>query len=237
MEEKSLKKLGLEESEIKVYLTLLKIGSSTVTILAKQTNLNRSYLYDILERLINRGLVSFFVKNNIKYFNATSPEKLVDYADNIKKEIQKVLPELEKLKAIPKEVAKVELYQGKDGLKTLLKDIIKKRKDYVVFGEEGQFQNMFPIYIQQFLRDASAYGMEEKLLTKTGVKKTISQSKKSQIRHLPDEYFSPVSTVIYGNKVSIFIWKEPYFAILITDEDVARSYRNYFDALWNIANK
>ena len=237
MDEKSWQKLGLEESEIKAYLTLLKIGSSTTTTLAKDTGLNRSYLYDILERLINRGLVSFFIRNNIKYFNAASPEKLVDYADSIKKEMQKLIPELEKLKAIPKEVAKVELYQGKDGLKTVLKDVINERKNYVVFGEESQFQNMFPIYIQQFLRDSSAYGMEEKLLTKTGVKKTILQSKKSQIKHLPDEYFSPVSTVVYGDKVAIFIWKEPHFAVLITDKDVARSYCNYFDALWNIAKK
>jgi sugar-specific transcriptional regulator TrmB len=235
MEEKSLKKIGLEDSEIKIYLTLLKLGSSTATSLAKETGINRSYLYDILERLINRGLVSFFAKNNIKYFNATSPESLVDYADSIKKDIQKLIPELEKLKSIPKEVAKVELFQGKEGLKTLLKDIISERKNYVVFGEEGQFQNMFPVYIQQFLRDASVYGIEEKLITKTGVKKNILQSKKSQIRHLPNEYFSPVSTVVYGDKVSIFIWKEPYFAVLITDGEVAKSYRNYFNALWDIA--
>jgi sugar-specific transcriptional regulator TrmB len=237
MEEKSLKKLGLEDSEIKLYLTLLKLGSSTATSLAKETGINRSYLYDILERLINRGLVSFFAKNNIKYFNAISPESLVDYADNLKKDIQKLIPELEKIKSIPKEATKVELFQGKEGLKTLLKDIINERKNYVVFGEEGQFQNMFPVYIQQFLRDASSYGIEERLLTKTGVKKNILQSKKSQIRHLPNEYFSPVSTVVYSDKVSIFIWKEPYFAVLITDEEVAKSYRNYFNALWDIAKK
>ena len=56
---KILKQIGLTENEIQVYLTLLKIGSSGVSTIAEHSGLYRPYVYDTLERLQEKGLVSF----------------------------------------------------------------------------------------------------------------------------------------------------------------------------------
>lgn len=237
MEVKALERLGLTHAEIEIYTTLLKTGPITATIISKKTKLNRSHIYDTLTKLIDKGLVSVFEKNNTKFFDASSPEKIKDYLNDLGKDVQKVLPILRKLKEVSKPVTKVQLFQGKQGLKTILKDILREKKDYVVFGEEGQFQSIFPIYIQQFLRDIKHYKLKERLLTKEEAKSKVLKTKNTQIKSLENRFFSPTTTAVYGDKVAIFIWSEPYSVALINDKEVARSYLSYFEVLWKLAKK
>ena len=235
MEIKALEKLGLTQAEIEAYTTLLRTGPITATIISKKTKLNRSHIYDTLTKLMDKGLISVFEKNKTKFFDASSPEKIKDYVSDLGKEIQKILPTLRKLKEIPKPITKVQLFQGKQGLKTILKDIIRERKDYVVFGEETQFQTIFPIYIHQFLRDIKHYKIKERLLTQKEVKRKLIKTENTQVRYLESKFFSPTTTAVYGNKVAIFIWSEPYNVTLIEDKEVANSYKNYFEQLWKSA--
>ena len=69
-----LKQLGFSEKEIKVYLTLLKSGPSSVRTLAQVSGINRGTTYDILKSLIAQGLVSYYNKAAHQYFTAESPE-------------------------------------------------------------------------------------------------------------------------------------------------------------------
>lgn len=238
MDTKPLEKLGLQAAEIKIYLDLLKNGLSTATDISRRTSINRSHTYDKLDILLEKGLISAVIKNNVKYFKAADPKKLVDYIDEIKKNMEDIVPDLDKLKISQKEKTTVELYQGKEGIKTVIKDALRVKKDYCVFGEEGKFQELFPVFIKQLLRDVVHYRMHERLLSKESKrKKILMTSKNSKIKYLPDKFFSPTMTVVYGTKVAIFIWSEPLFAILIKDKDVARSFQNYFDILWEVAKK
>ena len=237
MNTKPLRNLGLNESEIKVYLLLLKKGLCSATEIAKETALNRSHIYDKLGVLLEKGLMSFVLKNNVKYFKATNPDKITDHLRELEKEIQTVIPELKKIQQIPKKETVVELYQGKEGMKAVFKDVLREKKDYFVFGEEGKYQKLFPIFIQQFLRDVKKNKMIEHLLSKESKRGKIMVIPTSRLKYLPDNYFSPTMTAIYGSKVAIFIWSHPLFAILIKDKDVAKSYKSYFNILWNVAKK
>ena len=55
---------------------------------------------------------------------------------------------------------------------------------------------------------------------------TFQQNK---IRFLPDKYFSPVSNLVYGDKVALIIRDEPIVIVLIESRKLAQSYRNYFE--------
>ena len=107
MDTKPLERLGLHEAEIKVYLALLKRGLSTATQISQDTGLNRSHIYDKIDVLLEKGLISFVIKNNVKYFKASDPEKIIDYVKEIQENIQAILPSLNELRTV------VELYQGK----------------------------------------------------------------------------------------------------------------------------
>ena len=71
-----LEAIGLSKNESKVYLFLLRLGSSTATEITKESCVHRSNVYDALESLIKKGCVSYIKKMDRTYFAAANPENL-----------------------------------------------------------------------------------------------------------------------------------------------------------------
>lgn len=235
MDTKVLEKLGLEGKEAKIYLALLKLNQATATIISDETRIERTLCYSILQKLIDKALVSYIIQNNKKYFKPAPPEKLMQDLKEKEEELQKIMPQLIGLTKLKKELTKAEIYQGKEGMRFLLKDIVKEGKDYIVFGEEGRLQKTLPIASQQFMKRIEESGIKERVLVKEGEK--VIQSKNSELRYTSKEYFSPTTTAVYGNKTAIVIWSEPHLTIIIENKEVADSYRSYFEMLWKIAKE
>lgn len=233
MDKKILERAGLSKGEIEVYLTLLKLGSSLVSKIAQETGLHRTNIYDTLEKLREKGLVSYVIKENRKYYSASDPEKLLDYIKEREKEIETILPELQNYMTFPRSESIVEVYKGKEGIKSVLKDILKEKKDYVVLEEEGYIQKVLPHFYPQFNKQMNKSKIKVKILTKD-IKK-IDKRSLMELRSLPKFFSFPSATAIYGNKVAILVWDEPYHAILIKSKQVADSYRHFFEALWKQA--
>ena len=76
MYQAELKELGLTDNESKVYLALLQFGTLSPTKLAEKTGLHRSYIYDTLERLLERGIVNTLLLDNRKTYQAVDPKAL-----------------------------------------------------------------------------------------------------------------------------------------------------------------
>ncbi|MBS3174892.1 TrmB family transcriptional regulator, partial [Candidatus Woesearchaeota archaeon] len=79
MIEEILHQIGLTEGEIKVYLSLLELGSTSTGKIIKKSHISGSKVYEVLDRLSSKGLVTSVVKNGVKYFEATTPEKILSY--------------------------------------------------------------------------------------------------------------------------------------------------------------
>ena len=90
MNTKALEKI-LTKNEIKVYLALLELGTTTTGTLARKSELHTSRVYESLSKLIEKGLVSFVIKSNRKHFSASNPEELLDVLDRHKKEVKEDL--------------------------------------------------------------------------------------------------------------------------------------------------
>jgi hypothetical protein len=167
----------------------------------------------------------------VKYFSAASPRKILEDQKKKQEDLQKIVPELEKLSKIKQEDFKVDTFRGREGLIAVLKYILREKKDYVVFGEEGRFQEVLPYFIDQLLRDLVKLKINERVLSKESKRGEIKMSKNSEIRYLPDNCFSPSLTVVFGDYVSTFVWEEPYHAVLIKSKSMSQSYGSYFEAL------
>jgi sugar-specific transcriptional regulator TrmB len=225
-----LNKIGFDEKEKNIYLVLLKKGKATASEISEASGIERTLCYSILQKLIGKALVSYVFENNVKYFSSVEPKRLLEDLKEKEKELKDALPKLEELMLKKDGKTKAEIYQGKEGIKHILKDIVKVRKDYLVFGEEGRFQEVLPIETEQFMRKIETVGIKERVLAKEGV--NILKSKNSKFKLVPKEYFSPSSTIVYGNKVAIFVFSDPLLVVLIENKDVAESYRSYFNLLW-----
>jgi HTH-type transcriptional regulator, sugar sensing transcriptional regulator len=70
--------LGLTSGEARIYLSLLKLGSSKVGSIVKDSRVSYSKVYDVLERLITKGLVSYVTFDIIsKYWQVIIVIKIV----------------------------------------------------------------------------------------------------------------------------------------------------------------
>ena len=101
MIEQVLQEIGLTQNEIKVYLALLDLGESKTGDILKTSGLNSGRIYEILDSLQKKGLVSFIVKSGVKLFSPADPKRVRDYLDEKKKAIEKqeedynkILPDL-----------------------------------------------------------------------------------------------------------------------------------------------
>ena len=232
----ALRNIGLSEAETAVYLALLKLGSSPVSAIKEESRVHRTNIYDLLERLLNKGLVNYVIKNNVKYFNTTEPVKLLDYIKEKEDTVKDILPQLTQLTKFHKDQIKVEVYKGVEGVKTILNDVLRVGKDYVIFGiDETMFKEKLGPFMDQFFRKEKKLGFKERILTRDNVE-FVYEYDTAMYRYLPKESFNPTPTYVYGENVAILIW-EPFSVIKIQNAALADSYAKYFEMLWNLAKE
>lgn len=232
--EKVLEQIGLSKNEIKVYLALLKLGSVQVSKIKEETKLHRTGIYDIAEKLLNKGLINYVIKNNVKHYKATHPNKLLEYVKEKEESVKEILSNLIKLAEFQKEEFKVEVYKGVEGFKTVLNDILRVGQNLILFGiDEVKFKERFPILMENFFKKEEEKGIKERLLTSESTK-FIFEKKTTHYRFISDEFFNPTPTIVYGNKVIIMVL-EPLNIVMIENSNVADSYKKYFEMLWGIA--
>lgn len=237
MDTSVLEKLGLEKKEIKIYLALLRLTSATATKASQESRIERTLTYTILEKLIDKGLVSYVIKRNVKHFQAADPRKLMSDLEEKKEQLKQIMPNLVNLAKFVKEETKVELYKGMEGFRTVFKDMIRIGKDYVVLGEEAVFHEIMPETLKEILREIVKAGIHERVLSKESLRGKVLLTENSEIKYLPDDYFSPVMTVIYGDRTALVIWSDPINVIVIQNKSVAQTYKNYFEFFWKKAKK
>lgn len=244
--EEILRKIGLTERETRVYCNLLGHGSSSTGSLIKALGMHRAAVYDTLDLLIEKGLISFVIKENKKHFIAENPERLLEYLESKKElienqalELKKQLPKLKAIKNTARDEQEAYLYKGKKGMKTIFEDVIKEKKTYYVIGSQGNFVKFFPNYFFQFHKKRTEQGIPIKIIRseKTRGSEYTKELKLFEQRFLPDSYTTPVTTYVYANKVAIVAWSAEPICFLVKSRIIAYSYKKHFNLLWKIAKK
>lgn len=229
-----LVEIGLSEGEIAVYLALLKLGSVQVSKIKEGTRLHRTTIYDFVEKLLNKGLINYVSKKNVRYYSATHPNKLMEIVKEKEEDVKRILPQLAALAETKREEVRVEIYKGVEGLKWVLNDVLRTGEDFVGFGiDEAKFSGKFPIIMEQYFKKEEKSGIKERLLASEDTK-FVYKKKSITYRFIPEEFFNPTQTAVYGKKVVIMIW-EPLTIIVIENSELADSYKKYFEMLWKIA--
>lgn len=239
MNKELLRNIGLTDSEIEVYIDLLKHGESLASEIANRIKISRTYIYDAIQKLINKGFISYVIKNNRKYFKSLEAEKILEYLDDKKEELEKQKQDAEKLISELKEFQKpreekpiVEIFEGKEGLKTVLNDIVKTGKNAVGWGHTTKVKKYLPDwFLEKYLKEGDEKGIKVKQLYTKGEK--VLMSKRTEFKELPKEFSSPVTFGCYGDKIIIFFWSETPIVIRVINKEIANSFNNHFEFLWN----
>jgi HTH-type transcriptional regulator, sugar sensing transcriptional regulator len=89
-----LKLIGLTDLEADVYLKLLKLKEAKISQISKETNVTRTQLYPLLEKLVGKGFVEK-TGNNIAIYRAIDSDEIISLLNKWKEKQLKLLKELE----------------------------------------------------------------------------------------------------------------------------------------------
>ena len=127
MIETILKEIGLTDYETKIYLALLDLGKATSGEILNKAELRTGKIYEILNSLKNKGLVSEISESGVKKFSPADPKRVHDYLEDKKQQIEKqekdfdkIIPDLMKKINSKKQEVKVEIFYGIKGMKTAM---------------------------------------------------------------------------------------------------------------------
>ncbi|MEN9626376.1 MAG: hypothetical protein RL557_704 [archaeon] len=247
-----LNEIGLTRGEIKVYFALLENGTSTTGPIITVSKVARSKVYEILERLKEKGLVSEIIKNNTRYFQALSPHKLFNYLSAKERALReqkisfkKILPQLLAKQKIKQSEHQTRVYHGFEGIKTLSVEMVnglKKRDEYLgfAFPPEAYRHKQILILLDKFHTLRAQKGGRAKILCQK--KDVINAQKLKNQGSLLYEYRAtsypfPPSISIFKDTVATFIWSEVPRVFTIRSKDNAEAYRKFFYSLWEKAHK
>ena len=247
-----LSELDFSDKESLVYLALLEIGSGKAQDIAKKTRLNRTTVYDILEALLQRGLVSKYKKGSATFFHALEPRQLLTYLDREKEEqskkieqqkrkVTELLPQFISLQNIFSTKPKVQFFEGEKGMREAYEDTLTSEGIILAYANvetmhEG-LPNFFPEY---YTRRAKKQIFIRAIIPRNTLsieRSRYNQEEMRDTRFLPNEMmtFSP-EVNIYNDKLLIASWEET-MAILIESKGLADLQRLTFDLLWNTLPK
>ncbi|MFC1723493.1 TrmB family transcriptional regulator [Nanoarchaeota archaeon] len=232
--EEALKELNLSDKEVKVYISSLMLGQSSVNSISRKARLNRVTTYDILKALLERGFVSYVIKSGVRYFEAVDPSKFLDDLKEKQAKIKSVLPELEGIKATLTKKPQIEMYEEIKGLKSIFNDILKENKETWFIGDP-KMMDALQFYFPHFIEHKRKHNIFSKVIT-YDCKKMRSYKQKTPRKHMEMRFIRKkvdMTKIIYGTKVAFLTFEEKNsIGVIIDNKDISGTERKLFDIVW-----
>jgi len=240
-----LRQVGFTDGEIKVYFALLETGSTTSGPISEKSGVSRSKIYGILDRLIQKGIVSFIVREKTRYYQAAEPEQLRAYLDRREEEFGRQRKRMDDLirsmGQLTKESKKSEaqLFFGFKGVQTVHEHTysrLKRGDEFFYIGGPAEQPSHYHAYWQRdHLRRAKA-GIRVKLLMHYDTSDDVLMNRNGyqgcEARRMPFRIDTPAWFMGYLDVAVISYPSENPIAIEIRNPQIAQSIRAYFEALW-----
>lgn len=252
-----LKKIGLNEKEIKVYLSLLKCGKTKPSVLAKITRLNRATLYNVAKSLLSKGIIAEDISSSVLYFSPLSPDALSKILEQPKRDLKEkeilVNNAMQELRVITAEktypIPKIRFIEENNLEKYLFDNTEKWQKAAIESGgiwwgyQDQSFAENFEKWIDYTWKTNSSkhphyrpkFFCNETLVEKKLVKKYSKD--KRVIKYINDTNFTANTWICGAYLVMIVTHQHPFYLIEIHDKMIAHNTREIFKKLWDVTNR
>src|SRR3989338_2664636 len=135
MDTSILEDLGLTGAEIKVFLALLEIGSSAAGKVVEKSGLQNAVVHRAFHSLAEKVIITYVKEGKMNRYQTIEPKQLVDFLDEKRARLEKILPELEAKRGLAQQKPQASLFQGVRGVKTLINLMIDTdAHDYSSYG-------------------------------------------------------------------------------------------------------
>jgi sugar-specific transcriptional regulator TrmB len=237
-----LQDAGLNETEAKIYLAALELGQTTVSRIARKSDIKRTTVYLSLENLMKKGLMSTVTIDGKSHYFAEDPRKLERLAEERKDRISKIIPQLLAFSNLIDKKPQIRYFEGIEGIKECHKDTLNyPNREICMFFSES--------YISDFGDDffAEYYRPERKkrkisaraILPDNAEMRALAAGNEKSLRRTklisPALFKIKFQMMIYGSsKVNIISYKEK-FGFIIESVDIYESFKSLFETMWAMA--
>ncbi len=241
-----LEEIGLTGNEIKVYKTLLKIGIATTGPITREAKIHKSRVYEALERLIEKGLVSYKIESNIKYYSAQEPESILEFLDEKKNKVETIIPILKEIQKEDKNEDDATVFTGYNGVKSVLKSFLKdaeKGDEQLVFGARSGMDtdpDVWEFFFKYYGKRREEINLGLRIIYNEDLRGTshvLNHQKMKLTKVRFSNQKTPAGINICKDKTAIFVWKENPVVFVIKSKETANSFREYFEVLWSVAKE
>jgi len=243
MYEELLRELGLSLNEARVYEALLKLGTASVQAISNKSGVHRRNVYDSLNKLGEKGLVSeSFVKGE-KNFKAINPTRLFELLKEKEMKLEQAIPEMQrKFKAV-EEKEEAYFYRGIEGFKIYLQSILETKEPVYFIGAKAFWlDERLKHFLPRFEMERKRLGIKFKHLFDYEVKEgkpEILKSVGKPYKFMPKKYSSSTAVDIFGPYVVTFVGVSPGklnedpLMFVMKSQRLADGYRKFFEMMWD----
>ena len=235
-----LKSIGLNKSEIEVYLDLAKYNASSALEISNRTKIHRPNVYDALRRLIGRSFVKEVIVNKRKAFEVSDPDKILNYVKHQEREVNLIVPKIREMITEDFEKEDISIDTGILNLRRCLMKMLDSKKTIYAWAIPTKAIAKFGHGFSN-LKDFHVNRMKKRIDMKLIYSRNVDSIKNigyCDTKHFSRSYEHLVSTILCDDTVLIVIFTEPISIVRIKNKEIANSYYKYFTtALWNTAIK
>lgn len=239
--ESVLEDLGLKKNKATVYLAALQVGKGSVVDIARKAHLPRTTVHEILQSLIDRGLVSFVSKGKKRIYTVEPPEKLHTLLKDQQRKLQSAMPELRSLLNTRGLRPRVRFYEGIEGVKTVFEDTLTVHDNVLcgILSMEDLYELPGKDFMDDYVRRRVEAGITLQVIrsqTKE-VEETwpTSTAENRELRYAPSECIFPMTMYLYDKKVGIIGTKKETYGIIIESDDFYQTQKFLFNILWDVS--
>lgn len=238
--EQDLMDLGLTKNEAKTYLAVAELGSTTIGNVAKKSKVHRTNVYDSIEGLLKKGLVSYILKDKAKHYQIGDPINFLNLLKEKEEKIMNILPRLNLLQQLSKGENNAQILEGLPAAKRTMESFLEYNEEILVMGVSKSAAELIGPFLTQFHKKRIEKKVVMKHIYNTDAYariKILNKMKYTEVRVLPSDYDSPVATNIVGDEVTMIHWDKNAIIIRIKNKKIADAYKKYFGILWKDARQ
>ncbi|MBT4540226.1 hypothetical protein HOC35_01815 [Candidatus Woesearchaeota archaeon] len=235
MYENVLEDIGFSKNESKAYLALLELGSATAGQVAEKSKVHRTNIYDALDRMVERGVASYKMISNVKYFQATPPDNLFRVLKEKELRLKTVLPELLLKLQMSENKSEAHIFEGVKAFMDLYYGFLKHKDEILVYGLTKEVPDMLRTHLPHYHKERICQGVPIRHIYNhdaTDRMSILNEMELTEAKTLPEKFDSHVSTWVCGDEVVLTVWTKPPLSIQIINKKLADAYKNYFELLW-----
>jgi predicted transcriptional regulator len=247
LKNKILKCLNLTDMEYDIFESILRHGATPLGKVIKELGIHKGTAYNSIRRLEEKGYISATNIEGISVYsiNVFSLNKLLEEVNNKQKESAEIITELvkkaESIKNTEHET-KVDVLLGIEGFKTFFNGMYdwahKHNKEFCFLGKGNEMVDYLgEDYFK--LTQAKKKNLNIKcrvIMNEVAIDLPVSKHIFGNVRYLKMKDRSPSSIWIYGDRVTIVLWEsKPITTIMMRSREIATSFQNYFQTLWEVS--